>query len=230
MARLLWVVVIALAVLGVIGTVGRAAVLLHEPDFWDTFFARHPEWGFGNLDDQRFARHWGVTFAHLISAFLFAVLAPLQFVGRIRAKRPRLHRLAGRVLVVAATCLGVTGVMLGLTTALEFGGISESVPVLLFATVFLFSLGRAVACIRHGDPARHREWMIRVLAIGLAAGTDRIIGLPFLLSAEVRQAPAAFIGISFWIAFLLNVSVGEAWIVYTRPASEPDLLPVAPPV
>ena len=168
------------------------------------------------MDDVRFARHAGPTFAHVISAFIFAVLGPWQFVPGIRARRLWLHRWSGRILVLTGTVAGISGLRLGLTTALEFGGFSEAAPILLFAPIFLFSLGKAAFHILRREIAQHREWMLRAFAIGLAAGTDRIIALLFILSPVVRQSPRDFIGITFWIAFTLNLVVAEVWIRYTR--------------
>jgi uncharacterized membrane protein len=215
--RTLWRVVILLASIGIIGTTARALVLLFQPDFGDALVARHPEWGIANADDVRFARHAGPTLAHVISSFVFVVLGPWQFVPRIRSKRLWLHRWSGRIFVAAATVVGISGLLLGFTTALEFGGASETAPILLFAPIFLFSLGKAVFHILRREIAQHREWMIRVFAIGLAAGTDRLVGLPFILSPVVRQAPGEFIGITFWIAFTLNLLAAEIWIRHTRP-------------
>lgn len=215
--RRLWRVVILLALVGMTGTVLRTAVLLFQPDFGDVLITQHPEWGIGKVDDVRFARHASFTFAHVISAFVFVVLGPWQFVPRIREKKLWLHRWSGRVFVLAATVAGVSGLLLGFTTALEFGGMSEAAPIFVFAPILLFSLGKALFHILRREVAQHREWMLRVFAIGLAAGTDRIIALPFLLSPAVRQAPQDFIGITFWMAFTLNLLAAEVWIRYTRP-------------
>ena len=215
----LWGVVLFLVFIGIVGTVLRTAILLFQPDFGDAFVAQHPGLGIAHADDVRFARHASLTFVHVISAFFFAVLGPWQFVPRIRSKMLWFHRWSGRVFVISATVAGVSGLLLGFTTAMELGGVSEAAPIFVFAPILLFSLGKAMFHILRREVAQHREWMLRVFAIGLGAGTDRIVALPFLLSPSVRQAPGEFIGITFWISFTINVVAAELWIRYTRPES-----------
>jgi hypothetical protein len=67
--------------------------------------------------------------------------------------------------------------------------------------------------------ARHREWMIRVLAIALAVSTTRpVVALFFATSRFTGLTVHQYFGVAFWIAFTLHAIVAEAWIRRTRPA------------
>ena len=46
---------------------------------------------------------------HIVSAILFAILGPLQFVAGFRRRWPAWHRLAGRLLVGCGLLVGLTG-------------------------------------------------------------------------------------------------------------------------
>src|SRR3989442_1064470 len=106
------------------------------------------------------------------------VLRPLQFVRRIRARRLRFHRWSGRVFVASGLVIGVTGLVMGVVMAI--GGANETAATSFFAIIFLVALGQAVLHVRRGDVARHREWMLRAFAVGLAIATIRpIIALFF---------------------------------------------------
>jgi hypothetical protein len=49
--------------------------------------------------DANFARHRGLTLAHIVPAVFYIALLPFQFTNRLRILFPRLHRWNGRVLV-----------------------------------------------------------------------------------------------------------------------------------
>jgi len=62
----------------------------------------------------------------------------------------------------------------------------------------------------------YREWMIRVLAIGLAVSTTRpVVALFFATSRLTGLTVQQYFGVAFWIAFTLHVTVAEIWIRYT---------------
>jgi uncharacterized membrane protein len=217
--RTLQVVVVFLAALGVERVVYRTYSLLFLPaDFWDTFYAPR---GLTDLGDVRYAQHAGIVVAHALPALIFVLLGPLQFVRRIRNRRIAVHRWSGRVFVVAGAAFGITGLGLGFTTALGYGGPNETAATIALATVLLFSLAKAVVHIRNHRIAQHREWMIRAFAMGLTVGTVPLVAALFSLSAAVRQAPREYLGICFWVGFTVNLIAAEAWINHTRPAQSP---------
>ena len=206
--------VVALAAIGAARAVGRIFSLLFLPaDYRDLAMAGLV----ANADDAHYARQAGAVLAHAIPALLFIGLAPFQFVRRIRAERPELHRWSGRVCVAAGLLLGAGGLVLAFKTALDYGGPSETSAAMALGIVLLFSLGKAVMHIRRGEIAQHREWMIRAFAMGLAAGSVTVVGMFFAISTTVRAGPRPFLGTAFWLGFTINLIGAEAWINYTRP-------------
>ena len=116
--------------------------------------------------------------------------------------------------VAASVVIGATGLVMGVVMAI--GGANETAATAFFAVIFLLALGKAVAHIRRGDPVRHREWMLRAFAVGLAISTIRpIIALFFALS---DLSPREFFGIAFWLGFTSHLIAAEVWIQHTRPA------------
>jgi uncharacterized membrane protein len=204
-ARLVWTVVIVLAVIGL------AAVTRRVLDLAQIIPPTSPSMR-GGAFDAGFALHPILTLSHIIPGALFMVLGPLQLVGRIRARHLWLHRRLGRVYVAVSIVIGVTALILSFT--LSIGGGVETAATAVFALIFLFALGKAVVHVRRGEIPLHREWMIRAFAIGLAVATIRpIIGLFFALTTLL---PQEFFGYAFWIGFLLHVVVAEFWIRSTR--------------
>jgi Predicted membrane protein (DUF2306) len=94
---------------------------------------------------------------------------------------------------------------------------SQAAATTLFALFFLVALSKAYWHIMRREIARHREWMIRAFAIGLAVATIwPIIGLFFATSRFSGLTPDVFFGIAFWIGFVLHLIAAEGWIQLTR--------------
>jgi uncharacterized membrane protein len=208
--RILWPAVVLLALIGVAAAAHRAAVLIH-PALDAKFAPATPL-------DAVFARHPVLTFIHIIPGILFMVLGPLQFVPGIRARWLTFHRWSGRVFVGSGFVIGISALVMSDGFGMAIGGPNETAAITLFALVFLFDLSKAFVHIRRHEIARHREWMIRAFAIGLAVATIRpIIGFFFATSPFTRLTPHEFFGTAFWLGFTLHLIAAEIWINYTRP-------------
>jgi uncharacterized membrane protein len=209
--RAVWTAVIVLAIIGIAAAAHRVAVLMH-PALDALFTPAAPV-------DATFARHPAITFIHIIPGTLFMVLGPLQFVPGIRARWVAFHRWSGRVFVASGFIIGISALVMSLGLRMAIGGANETAAITLFALVFLFDLSKAFIHIRRREIARHREWMIRAFAIGLAVAAIRpIVGAFFATSPFTHLTPRQFFGTAFWIGFTLALIAAEAWINYTRPA------------
>lgn len=88
--------------------------------------------------DANFARHRGLTLAHIIPAAFYITLLPFQFANRPRARFSRLHRWNGRVLVGLGAYVAITAFVMSFTMAI--GGANESAATALYAVLLLFFL------------------------------------------------------------------------------------------
>lgn len=163
--------------------------------------------------DLRYLQQPLASLLHILPGMVFLLLAPLQFVPALRRNHRALHRRLGWVLVACAGLSGVFALVAGFPLP-AFGGLATQSAAVFFGGIFLFSLGRAIWHIRHQRVSRHREWMIRVLALALGAATIRgfigvftgLAGVPF---------DDAFVA-SFWLGFSVNLLLAEGWIQRTR--------------
>ncbi|GAB4016390.1 hypothetical protein GCM10028773_09370 [Spirosoma koreense] len=107
------------------------------------------------------------------------------------------------------------------------GGFSQAAATTLFSLFFLVALYQGFRSIRQGNVILHREWMIRVYAIGLAVATIRlVIALLFAASPWTGLALADFFGTGFWIGFVGHLIGAEVWINHTRSSPvRPNSLP-----
>jgi len=82
--------------------------------------------------DAGFSAHPLLTFAHMRPGLAFMLLGPLQFVPSVRARRPALHRLCGRIVLVSGVVVGVTALVI--SPRMAIGGLNETAAVWFFGS------------------------------------------------------------------------------------------------
>ncbi|WP_461090211.1 DUF2306 domain-containing protein [Spirosoma gilvum] len=185
---------------------------------------------FGELD-AIFNQFPLLTLIHILPALLFIGLGPLQFSRGIRRRHPNWHRWSGRIFLVASSLIGITALWMSFVVP-PIGGFSQAAATTLFSLFFLVALYQGFRSIRQGNVVGHREWMIRVYAIGLAVATIRLVNaLLFAARLWTGLVLADFFGTGFWIGFVMHLIGAEVWISYTRSSPErPNSLPDLPNV
>ena len=159
--------------------------------------------------DAQFSRRAGLTLVHIVPALIFVVLLPAWFSVRVR-QNAGAHRRLTWVLLVLGAVIGLTA--LGLITQ-PVGGTTEVAAILFFDALFLFSLARAWVLFVRGDMDRHREWMMRAVAVLLGIATTRpVMGVFFATSRLTHLEPHQFFGIAFWIGFSVTYVTGEIYL------------------
>ena len=107
------------------------------------------------------AHHFAPARLYLIPHAIFATIALtlgiFQFSNRLRARYLPAHRALGYIYTVCAVISAPTGILVAMTIG---------PPELLMASVtqsfgWLFTLGIALYCVKTGNIAEHRRWMIR---------------------------------------------------------------------
>ena len=172
-------------------------------------------------DSLRLASVPVASFLHALAGVLFGVLGPLQFVRALRRQFGTLHRLSGRVFVLAGVGLALSGLALLLQVESMATGLLDAARG-VFGLVLIAVLVLGVAAARAHALHRHRAWMIRAYAIGMGSGTVAPVMFPLYL---IRGEPPT--GLTTDIAvvgvWLLTIAVGE-WVV-RRPAFPGPLSP-----
>ena len=97
------------------------------------------------------------------------VYAPLW--QGLRNRRPIVHRVLGRLYGLAILISGASGLWLAATT---MAGPVAAFGFGLLAVLWLGTTGRGISLAIRGDRVAHRRWMIRSIALTLAAVTLRI--------------------------------------------------------
>jgi uncharacterized membrane protein len=140
---------------------------------------------------------------HVVAAPIALATGLLQFLPRLRARRPGLHRWTGRLYGVAILFGGVSGLVMA---SQAIGGPVAGWGFALLALAWLGTTANAIRLAMKRDIAQHRRWMIRSFALTFAAVTLRL-QLPFFLLSGMDYAEASLY--VAWLCWLPNVAVTE---------------------
>lgn len=176
--------------------------------------ARLAQLGGGTVtsDNARFHAAPAPIVLHVVAAVIYSILGALQFSPGFRRSHRRLHRHAGRLLIVLALVAASSGLWMTLTYPWPAGdGVVVYIERLVFGGAMVLSLLLGIDAIRRRRFAEHGEWMIRAYAIGLAAGTQVLTHLPWFVLMDVAPGATAR-GVMMGLGWVVNVGVGE-WVV-----------------
>jgi Predicted membrane protein (DUF2306) len=154
--------------------------------------------------DAAFGSRVALTAAHIIPAMAFVLLIPFVLLRQSGpAWMERLFFLLGAVVGVTAYAM----------SGHSIGGWTERSAVLLFDSLFLFSLGMAYRYMWRGDLRQKSRWMWRAVGILLGIATTRpVMGVFFATSRLTHLEPRQFFGVAFWIGFSINTVIVELWL------------------
>lgn len=145
---------------------------------------------------------------HIVGASLYCVLGALQLAPALRRRRPGFHRALGWLLIPC----GLAAASAGLWMDVSYQRPEPASPLLsvmrwLFGSAMLLSLLLGVRAIVQRDFARHGVWMLRAYAIGLGAGTQSLLIVPWvvLFGLPPPLAEALLMG----AGWLINLAVAE---------------------
>ncbi len=166
-------------------------------------------------DSARFAAGSIPLVLHILSACTFCALGAFQVSPGMRGRWPVWHQAAGRVLI--PTGLLAAGSALWITLFFP-PGVNDGALLygmrLVFGSAMAASLLLSIDAIRRRDFARHGTWIMRGYAIGMGAGTQAALLLPWTLmvgpTGELSRAVLMGTG---WV---LNLAVAEWFICRAR--------------
>ncbi|MGY1723351.1 DUF2306 domain-containing protein [Blastococcus sp. SYSU DS0533] len=151
---------------------------------------------------------------HIVSALVFTVVGAFQFVPGTRGRRPRWHRVTGRIVAPAGLVAAVSGLWLTVVTTGADGGLLTALRAAAGAGMAV-ALVLGVAAIVRRDVRRHRAWMLRGYALGLGAGTQVFTAG---LGAAVVGAPGPTTeALLMGAGWAVNLAVAE-WLIRRRPS------------
>ncbi|MCB0913112.1 MAG: DUF2306 domain-containing protein, partial [Propionibacteriaceae bacterium] len=148
-------------------------------------------------------------------------ITPFQLVPRLRRGRPSVHRWLGRTAMVAILAGGLGGLFMA---TVAYGGVVSRLGFAGLALAWLTTASLGLRAIRAHKMALHRRWMIRTIALTVAAVTLRL-WLPLLLAGAQLPFDTAY-PIVAWLCWVPNLLVAE--VVVRRTPLNPSTIGAAP--
>jgi uncharacterized membrane protein len=141
-------------------------------------------------------------YTHIVFGGLALLLSPVQLSSRVRARVPRLHRVTGRVVLVAIALAGTAGFLL---SWFNVAGPVGTAGFGTLAVLWVVFAGLGLRAILRGDVTTHRRWMLRTFALTYAAVTLRL--WLFALVPLLGDFGSAYVLVPFlcWVPNLLVV-------------------------
>ena len=155
------------------------------------------------------------VFSHMVLGGLIMLLAPLQLIGRVRARYPRLHRISGRVIVAGIDHHGAwrAGIY---RAARHHRGAADGCGVRALRRAVPAGGGAGGAAGAGGGHPRHRAWALRLFVLIMGSLIFRLhYTLWYLLtdglwSTEALDGPFDRVNyVAFYLPYLV---VLEFWL------------------
>ena len=225
--RLVWVSALVLCLIGVTSAVHRtlhvadAGARVQATGVFDALGVRVSPADSARmaLVDHRFAQRPRLTRLHVVAGGLFLLLAPLQFWRGLRDSHRTVHRWSGRLLLVLLCISVAASVPFGILA--PYAGAPEGVIVAAVALLTLGGAGRAWWAIRTRRVELHREWMLRVFALGVGIASVRLVDAALVLLMLPYMSSVTIFVLSLWVGWGLTLAGVEWWIATTRRSSAP---------
>lgn len=157
---------------------------------------------------QVFNAHRLAIYLHVFASLVALAIGSLQFSSSLRAEKPHIHRLLGRIYLFFGVLIGgISGLYMA---QFAHGGIVSELGFTLLALVWLFTGFMALNCVLKGRIQEHRQWMVRNFSLTFGAVTLRIyLGLGFASGIPFND----FYPFIAWLSWLPNIIIAEYCLV-----------------
>jgi Predicted membrane protein (DUF2306) len=171
-------------------------------------------------DNARFLMAPVPLVLHILGSVIFCVLGAFQFSPGLRRRYPGWHRGAGRTLIPCGLLAALAGMWMahfyapGITPPASFDGPFVYAIRLIAGSAMALSLCLGFAALRRRDIPRHRVWMLRGYALGLGAGMQVVMYLPWYLLPGIQGELARTVLMA--AGWTVNLAVAEWSISFAR--------------
>lgn len=189
MKKVLWIIIIALAILvGIIPInyliygVNEGYLQLKSPEI-----LRSKTW-------------WVFLYIHAFSGGIAILIGWIQFSKKILQNRPKLHRFIGKTYFFTAIICSISGLYIGFYAT---GGFMAAAGFITVACIYFYTTLKGYFAIRKGEIIQHQNMMTYSYAVCLAAVSLRLsTPIAYLLGFEYVSS-YTFIAWSAWIPNLM---------------------------
>lgn len=152
---------------------------------------------------------------HLSAGAIILLLGPVQLIGSLRRRWPRLHRWLGRVYVFTSGMAGLGGLVFIVVQG-TIGGLVMNAGFGLYGALMVLA---SIQTIRHARDSRfeaHRAWAIRLFALAIGSWLYRMDYGFWLIATHKLWHTGDFRGpfdivMSFWF-YVPNLLLAELFL------------------
>ncbi len=179
------------------------------------------------VNPRAIADPWPIIF-HVSGSFVFCIAGASQFLPSLRRHRPTMHRVIGRITVVAGLLSAISG--LWMTIVFAFPEALQGDLLFFIRNIFSLAmiglLGWAIIAIKVGSFGKHAASMLRAYAIGQGASTQAFFGMALIVAFGIE--PTGFLRDCFMVScWVLNLLAAEAlihlFIAKPRPSNQTSI-------
>ncbi|PHI18406.1 hypothetical protein CEQ90_18055 [Lewinellaceae bacterium SD302] len=153
---------------------------------------------------------------HFLAGGIILILGCLQLVDRVRVKYPRVHRIVGRVYVMAALAAALGGLVF-IALKGTIGGTVMNAAFTGYGLLMGLAAIQTVRYARAADFVRHRAWAIRLFALAIGSWLYRM-GYGFYIGFSDQTGHTAdftgwfdyFMDFAF---YLPNLAIAQLFII-----------------
>mgnify|MGYP001945431429 CR=1 FL=1 len=151
---------------------------------------------------------WQIAFyLHIYFGGISLLTGWSQFSKKLRAKRLKLHRILGKIYVIAVLISAIAGFYVAIYAN---GGLVAKLGFSFLAIGWFYTTLNAYTTIKRKEIQKHRKWMIRSYSLTLAAVTLRL-WMPILPNLLEISFDDSYIIIS-WLCWVPNIIIAEIYI------------------
>ena len=141
---------------------------------------------------------------HTLAGILALAIGPINFSSRIRERHRKLHRVLGRVYVIAVFVGAFTGIALA-------SGRPGLPGTSMQAAAWIVCTTAAFITARNRQIVTHWQWMARSYAVTFTFVSSRVLNLSPRYWSHLGDSLSAVGVIAFTLASLLIVELGLNW-------------------
>jgi uncharacterized membrane protein len=141
---------------------------------------------------------------HTLAGIFALLIGPINFSSRIRERHLKLHRVLGRVYVIAVFVGAFTGIALA-------SGRPGLPGTSMQAAAWIVCTTAALITAHNRQIIQHRQWMARSYAVTFTFVSSRVLNLWPRYWSHLGDSLSAVGVIAFTLASLLIVEIGLNW-------------------
>jgi len=140
---------------------------------------------------------------HVALAAVVTVLGPMQLVGAIRKKMPRVHRVSGRIYIFSAFLIAAGGLYLTWVRG-AVGGLFSSIGISINAAIILVAAYYAIRYAVQRNIKLHNQWAVHLFVAMSGVWLFRVF---FMLWMLIHRKPVGFDPETFTGPFINGLAV-----------------------